>query len=396
MAGFTERASARIAERLEPLMGAAHDAASDPPVKSARTTVVVGRLLGAAFLICFGTGVYSHLLQDPLPWLPMPTRPVELFRFTQGLHVISGTAAVPLLLAKLWTVYPRLFTWPPVRSVGHFLERASIAVLVGVSLVEVTIGLMNLVQWYAFPFPFRATHFALAWVLIGALAIHLGVKLPVIARVWRRPRGDRADATGRFVSRRGFLAAVGAAGASAVALTAGQSVPALAPLNVLAPRRMGVGPQGLPINRTAAQAGVTETAVAPDWVLTVASPAGSRDFTLDDLRALPQAEEVLPIACVEGWSQSATWRGVRLVDLLDAAEAPEPSAPLRIESLQERGAFARTEMPPQYARDPLTLVALELDGGTLDIDHGYPARVIAPGRPGVMQTKWLRRIEVTA
>lgn len=396
MAGFTERASARIAERLEPLMGAAERATSDPPVKSARTTVVVGRLLGAAFLICFGTGIYSHLLQDPLPWLPMPARPVELYRVTQGLHVITGTAAVPLLLAKLWTVYPRLFAWPPVRSVAHLLERASIAALVGVSIVEVTIGLMNLVQWYAFPFPFRATHFALAWVLIGALAIHLGVKLPLIVRVWRRSAGDRADAAGRFVSRRGFLGAVTASVASAVALTAGQSVPALAPLNVLAPRRMGVGPQGLPVNRTAAQAGVTETAVAPGWVLTVSTPTRSRDFTLEELRALPQAEAVLPIACVEGWSQAATWRGVRLVDLLAAVDAAEPTAPLRLESLQERGAFARTEMPPQYARDPLTLVALELNGGVLHLDHGFPARMIAPGRPGVMQTKWLRRIEVTA
>ncbi|GAA2030321.1 molybdopterin-dependent oxidoreductase [Agromyces tropicus] len=396
MAGFTERASARIAERLEPLMGGARDAASDPPVKSARTTVVIGRLLGIAFLTCFATGLYSHLLQDPLPWLPMPARPVELYRVTQGLHVISGTAAVPLLLAKLWTVYPRLFEWPPVRSVAHALERASIAVLVGVSLVEVTIGLLNLVQWYVFPFSFRTTHFALAWVLIGALAVHLGVKLPVIVRVWRRRPDDPPDAAGRTLTRRGFVGAVGAAAASAVLLTAGQTVPALAPFNALAPRRMGVGPQGLPINRTAAQAGVTDTAVAPDWVLTVATPSGSRDFTLDDLHALPQAEAVLPIACVEGWSQSATWRGVRMVDLLAAAGAAGPTAPLRIESLQERGAFARTEMPPQYATDPLTLVALELNGGTLHVDHGYPARVIAPGRPGVMQTKWLRRIEVTA
>ncbi|WP_353828445.1 molybdopterin-dependent oxidoreductase [Agromyces sp. SYSU T0242] len=396
MAGFTERASDRIAERLEPLMGVAREASSDAPVKSARTTVVIGRLLGVAFLVCFATGLYSHLLQDPLPWLPMPTRPVELYRWTQGVHVIAGTAAVPLLLAKLWSVYPRLFEWPPVRSVAHLLERASIAVLVGVSLVEVTIGLLNLVQWYVFPFSFRSTHFALAWLLIGALAVHLGVKLPVIVRVWRRHSDDPADAAGRTLTRRGFVAAVGTASASAVLLTAGQTVPALAPFNALAPRRMGVGPQGLPVNRTAAQAGVTESAVAPDWVLTVATPSGSQDFSLDDLRALPQAEEVLPIACVEGWSQSATWRGVRLVDLLEAAGAGEPTAALRIESLQERGAFARTEMPPQYARDPLTLIALELNGGTLDVDHGFPARVIAPGRPGVMQTKWLRRIEVTA
>ena len=53
-----------------------------------------------------------------------------------------------------------------------------------------------------------------------------------------------------------------------------------------------------------------------------------------------------------------------------------------------------TEMGPEYASDPRTLVALELNGEPLSIDHGYPARMIAPGRPGVLQTKWLSSIEV--
>ncbi|GAA4378361.1 molybdopterin-dependent oxidoreductase [Agromyces bauzanensis] len=394
MADLTGRASARLAARLEPLARRAHATASDP-VKSSRSAVVIGRLLGAAFLVCFATGLYSHLLQDPLPWLPLPTRPAGLYRFTQGLHVITGIAAVPLLLAKLWAVFPNLFAWPPVRSLPHLLERASIAVLVGASLVEVVIGLLNIVQWYPFPFSFRATHFALAWIVIGSLVVHVGVKLPVIVRVWRRTVGDAPDAAGRFVTRRAFVGGVAAATASAVLLTAGQSVDALAPFNVFAARRMGTGPQGLPVNRTAAQAGVTETAVAPDWSLEVLTPASMHALTLDDLRRMPQSDVVLPIACVEGWSQSASWRGVRLVDLL-AEVGAEPTAPLVFTSLQTRGAFGRTEMPPEYARDPLTLIALELNGSALHVDHGYPARVIAPGRPGVMQTKWLRSIEVTA
>ncbi|GAA1779552.1 molybdopterin-dependent oxidoreductase [Agromyces lapidis] len=395
MAGLTERASARLAARLarvEPLVRGARERSEDP-VKSARTAVVVGRLLAAAFLVCFATGLYSHVLQNPLPWLPLPTRPAELYRYTQGTHVVTGIASVPLLLAKLWTVYPRLFRWPPVRSPAQLLERISIAVLVGVSLVEVTIGLLNIVQWYPFPFSFRSTHFALAWVAIGSLAIHLGVKLPVIARVWRRPAGDEPDATGRFISRRAFLGGVGVATVSAAALTAGQSVEVLGPLNLLAPRRMGVGPQGLPVNRTAAQAGVADDDVADGWSLRLITPTGVRAFTLDELRRMPQSDAVLPIACVEGWSQSASWRGVRLVDLLAEVDAA-PTTPLVISSLQRRGAFSRTEMPPEYAADPLTLVALELNGGVLHLDHGYPARIIAPGRPGVMQTKWLSSIEV--
>jgi hypothetical protein len=58
----------------------------------------------------------------------------------QGLHVATGIASIPLLLAKLWTVYPHLWTWPPVRSVTHALERVSLVPLVAGSLFMLTTG----------------------------------------------------------------------------------------------------------------------------------------------------------------------------------------------------------------------------------------------------------------
>jgi DMSO/TMAO reductase YedYZ molybdopterin-dependent catalytic subunit len=109
---------------------------------------------------------------------------------------------------------------------------------------------------------------------------------------------------------------------------------------------------------------------------------------------MPQHSETLPIACVEGWSASARWTGVRLRDLLDLIGAPEGATAV-VESLQPSGAFRRSEVRGNLARDPLTLVALHLNGAPLSIDHGYPCRLIAPNRPGVLQTKWLSRIEVT-
>jgi DMSO/TMAO reductase YedYZ molybdopterin-dependent catalytic subunit len=67
---------------------------------------------------------------------------------------------------------------------------------------------------------------------------------------------------------------------------------------------------------------------------------------------------------------------------------------VRVTSLQQHGGYRVMDMGPEYASDPTTLVALEVNGATLDLDHGFPARIIAPGRPGVLQTKWIRRIEV--
>ena len=94
---------------------------------------MIGRWLGIAFGICFLTGVLSHLHQDGPAWLTLPTRPASAYRFTQGLHVISGVVSVPLLLAKLWTVYPRLFARPPSavrQALTTLAERGSILVLV--------------------------------------------------------------------------------------------------------------------------------------------------------------------------------------------------------------------------------------------------------------------------
>ncbi|POH69689.1 molybdopterin-binding protein [Cryobacterium zongtaii] len=398
------------------------------PVRNPRMATVIGRLLGLAFLLCFGTGLYSHFLQQPLPWMTFPTRPVGLYQLSQGTHIIAGIACFPLLLAKLYVVFPQLFQYPPVTSFANFLERASIALFVGASLVEITIGLLNTYQWYPFPFPFKQVHFALAFVIVGSLLVHIGVKLPLIAAHWvaepaagpeeRHPvdtvAATSADdeglsrtrgLTGRVfayidstpelparTSRRGFLATVALAIAAVVGLTAGQTFAPLDAVNVFGPRKKGVGQQGVPVNRTSAQAKVATAALSADWVLTLAVGDTERSFSRADLAALPQTDVDLPIACVEGWSQMAAWRGVRLRDLVDAAGG-SPASDLRLISLEQRGGFKQTEMGSEYVRDPLTLVALELNGEILDLEHGYPARMIAPGRPGVLQTKWLSRIE---
>ena len=63
-------------------------------------------------------------------------------------------------------------------------------------------------------------------------------------------------------------------------------------------------------------------------------------------------------------------------------------------SLQESGAFRRSTLQGNFADDERTTLALMLNGEPLAIDHGYPARIIAPDRPGVLQTKWVTRLEV--
>jgi hypothetical protein len=372
------------------------------PTRSSRLTVVLGRWLGLSFLVCFATGLFSHGLQNPPSWMFFPTSPVWIYQLSQGIHVTTGLASIPLLLAKLWSVYPELLKWPPVKSLLHGLERASVALFVASSLLQVTTGLINTYKWYPWPFPFRETHYWLAWVISGSLVLHIAIKLPVIMANWRRTGrrvapmpadGEPERATAAHWSRRAFLAGAGVTAGGLVLLTAGQSFAWLSPLNFFAPRKMGTGPQSVPVNRTADQANVTEKAMDPGWQLAVAYQGNRRTFSLAELRLLPQYGQELPIACVEGWSQTAQWRGVRMRDLVAAVGGPGDAA-LRVTSLEPEGAYRKMEMPNAYVQDERTLVALELNGETLDIDHGYPARIIAPGRPGVLQTKWLQSVEV--
>jgi DMSO/TMAO reductase YedYZ molybdopterin-dependent catalytic subunit len=148
----------------------------------------------------------------------------------------------------------------------------------------------------------------------------------------------------------------------------------------------------VPVNRTAAGAGVRDVMFSPSYRLTVTGPNRTIGLTLTDLMALPQHTVVLPISCVEGWSSTGTWAGVRLRDLVALVGVDPEDAEAYVESLESRGRYRATTVPAPHVRDPYTLIALRLGGEPLHPDHGYPARLIAPNRPGVLQTKWVARI----
>lgn len=367
----------------------------ESPLHETRNAAWLGLALGVAFTLCFATGLWSHLAQDPPSWFTYPARPAGFYRVTQGIHVASGMAAIPLLVAKLWVVHPRLFVWPPAYSVVHAVERLALLPLVGGGVFLLFSGMANVARWYPWTFFFPRAHFWAAWITIGALIVHIGAKS---AATWdalrREPRGEeavKADPT----ERRRFLGGVAAASGALVVATIGGTLAIVSPFSVLSQRRPGFGPQGLPVNKTAKGARVTTTAVDPAYRLEVVGAVERPlSLSLDDLRALPQHEAELPIACVEGWSTSAHWRGIRARDLLDLAGA-SAEATATVESLQPKGRYRKADLNRDQVSDSDTLFALEVNGETLHIDHGYPIRLVGPNRPGVLQTKWVSRITVT-
>lgn len=413
------------------------------PLRGVWLTAVLGMVLLAGLTTLFVTGLLSYAAYNPdlfeandttpdkgvlggylFPW---PTDPPWLYRLTQGLHVTLGFALVPVVLAKLWSVIPRLFARPPVRSVGHAVERLSLVLLVGGVLFEMATGVLNTQLEYVFPGSFYRLHFYGAWVCAGALVIHLGLRLPRAVRALRAgpeaaappepgPRpvlharletggtadGGRGAATagGGTLSRRGALGMVGAGSLLLLGVVAGQSVGGpLRRTALLAPhggQPPGEGPNRFQVNKTAASVGVTRRDMGEGWRLLVRWGVREVELTRAELSRMPQHTARLPIACVEGWSTSdLSWSGVRLLDLAELV-APGSGAPAEpdalVESVQRKGAFRTAALRANQVTDERSLLALRVGGVDLSEDHGYPARTIVPAAPGVLNTKWVGRV----
>ncbi|MFE1973706.1 molybdopterin-dependent oxidoreductase [Streptomyces hygroscopicus] len=404
------------------------------PLRGPWLTSVFGLVLLLGIPVLFVTGLLSYAAYNPglspvndttpdkgllgfylFSW---PTRPSWLYRVTQGVHVTLGIVLVPVLLAKLWSVVPKLFIWPPVRSAGHALERLSLLTLVGGGLFEFATGVLNVQLDYAFPGSFYPLHFYGAWILMAAFVVHVALRLPRMVRSLRSrdlrtelrtplsgTRPEPPDETGLVsprpaaptMSRRGALAMVGTGSFALLVVTAGQSIGGpLRASALLAPhgRDPGRGPNGFQINKTAAAAGVRARDIGPGWQLVVRGASGREAvLTRQQLLRLPHHGAALPIACVEGWSTpDQRWEGVRLTDLAALVGHPDRPPRVLVESVQRHAAFGRAVLSARQVRDPRSLLALRVNGADLSPDHGYPARIIVPGAPGVHNTKWVGRL----
>ena len=327
---------------------------------------------------------------------------------------------MPVVLAKLWSVVPKLFVWPPVRSPAQALERPSLLLLVGGILFEIVTGLMNIQYDYVFGFSFYTAHYIGAWVFIGAFVAHVVLKLPHMVRglrsrslraelrmPTRRDRARRSPTTtgwspptrpGRpTMSRRGALALVGGGSLLVATMTAGQTLGGpLRGLAVLLPRGRNTaaadgGPNDFPINQTFAVTGIDPVPSAP--------PGGS---TYRRRRARPARPRRPGRAAAAHRDAADRLRGGLVDDPgLDRGAAARPRRPGRgagagarrwSRSLED-GPFGQATLTSGPGAPPGRAARAAGQRGAARPDHGYPARVVVPALPGVHSTKWVRSIE---
>ncbi len=149
---------------------------------------------------------------------------------------------------------------------------------------------------------------------------------------------------------------------------------------------------------------------AGTWALTVGGHVERPiSLSLADLRAMERRSYAAVLECAgngrtffdpvpEGtpWrydaAGNARWSGVPLAAVLDLAWVRDGAVDLVAQGADMPG--MRRGLPVAIARDPDTLLVLEMNGAPLTVGHGAPVRLLVPGWAGIASTKWLVGIEV--
>jgi DMSO/TMAO reductase YedYZ molybdopterin-dependent catalytic subunit len=113
------------------------------------------------------------------------------------------------------------------------------------------------------------------------------------------------------------------------------------------------------------------------------------ELTLEDLYAMSNVQKTLEIGCVLGWRANVPWEGIPLIRLLSLAGAPQRIAQVTVESLTGYGTTMSQE---DEVANPDCMIALKAGGVPLSVEHGYPARLVAPKKAGLDWVKYVTRI----
>lgn len=168
----------------------------------------------------------------------------------------------------------------------------------------------------------------------------------------------------------------------------------------LSPER---SPEELEMPRINGDIGMTDPDFDPaKWTLEVQSGPKRFTLTLADIKgALPHVDTRTDLRCIEGWSAKVGWGGVRLSEFLlkyglvpaDAVENPDkyPNLYLRLSTPDEEyyvGIDLASAVQPQ------TLLAYDMNGKPLTLDHGAPLRLAIPTKYGIKNIKRIGYLRV--
>ncbi len=119
--------------------------------------------------------------------------------------------------------------------------------------------------------------------------------------------------------------------------------------------------------------------------------ADKRTWTLAELRAMPQTDQVTRHICVEGWSAIGKWGGVPFADFLRRVGADLSAKYVGFKCADDY--YTSIDMPT--ALHPQTLLTLTYDSQPLPPRYGFPMKLRMPTKLGYKNPKHIQAIFVT-
>ena len=291
------------------------------------------------------------------------------------LHAIAGVGLVCLLALKLWRVRHRVtpsrLTAPRLLSVLLAVD-ATGALVTGVWWIFG--GSLDLGPWGLFHL-----HVALGLLVAPLLGGHLRYRFHSPGTVTRHGRRDTIRYAGLVVT--GGLAWRVQTRLNDALDTAG------ADRRYTGSREDGSG-EGNAFPVTSWVADDPDPIDPGEWSLTVGGRvARPTSYGLDDIPT--DANQSAVLDCTSGWYSEHDWQGVPIGALLDAADPDDKAAWVQFRSVTGY----RWSLPIEDARD--ALLGTHVDGARLSHGHGFPLRLVAPGRRGFQWVKWVTDVRVT-
>lgn len=324
----------------------------EPPARLVDWSILVG------LVIAGGTGVASLFAG----------RPTDAWVFT--LHGVTGFLVVVLLAWKFRRIAPRL---RPSQWAKPTIVSVSVAV---VAIATLATGIYWVVDEFAIlGWSGLVIHAILGIILVGGVAIHL-------AHRFRPPR--RTDFAGR---RTAFQYAL-LVGGGVIAWRVQQAVLAAAGVTrrFTGSRERGIEPGNtFPVTSWVAD---DPDPIDPEtWELTVTGSV-TEPITLDYTELTANDTVDATLDCTGGWYTEQSWQGIRVGRLLDRVD-PNPDA--RWVRFRSTTGY-RWNLPIEEARD--ALLATHVGDTPLSHGHGFPLRLVAPGRRGFQWVKWVDEVSV--
>jgi DMSO/TMAO reductase YedYZ molybdopterin-dependent catalytic subunit len=119
-------------------------------------------------------------------------------------------------------------------------------------------------------------------------------------------------------------------------------------------------------------------------------------LSLTELRAMPPKRQITQHCCIQGWSAFAEWTGVPLAEILKRCRVLPQARYLIFHSHQadEQGREYYGSLDIEEAKHPQTILAYEMNGAPLLMNHGAPLRLRVETKLGFKMVKWIKKIEL--